>query len=773
MATAAVNIASVATERLVSSEYSRDAVRLSQGTAAPVNGINGASDDQANRVKAVDLNTDTLVPTSLPLSESTPGIAEKPAEPQGNIDSEPKETDKAILDFLQNAPENIYGDTSSGRYTELLYKRLLLEEADMPLHWRIRNVKILSFVFHAYLRLMEDRISVLEGRKGLNEPEEEEEKQETEVPVPKAIASLRRVKWSEFKRKHEEKRSINDEHAIDVLVGDPFIPHDVWRNAQLRKNPLCLTERRRYTAFQLFGGFQEMPEFAGPADTKTPGIKTHELFGHVSPPIPHRIRINGEPLKQLLEKALDVDFNSSGCPVVLLRPFKLLVHYDDRIRHIHRQLERKFCDANDSEEKLLSRDEENRDFLDQYGTEQAYKELGCLIEFMDHDLKSLTQLRDVTRNKVSFPDLWHIFFPGREVVTSQEPMNAYRVFHVTGGRPYLSPPEDDEDGEVADYTTAYRVPDKESDLVVTCYQIDFDGKRFGPVSHSFRIQKFDDLRDITTLTIYPLDFAKRKKKVQKKLKLNGQIFCRVCQGGHVQYRGMNLHEAEEIDSEVVVDFQAALWDPQDKDQDSGWDYSVEFGIKPTSSNQAEVVMISDAGCRSKHCCDNEVIFDDSIIDLRRMEEFLAEKAWLTTDPRYLHDNPNRIPKADLFLFPHRLFAFVLKDRKWAVIDINNVKDMPDPEQDAWTSLVLPEGHKHMVHSVVQAHFRDKKNVCSEDEIQTDLIRGKGSHYPPPWRTWNWKDINRRYNALLEYASGLYIQSLAEILAQRQWKLRVD
>ncbi|ETR99856.1 P-loop containing nucleoside triphosphate hydrolase protein, partial [Trichoderma reesei RUT C-30] len=409
----------------------------------------------------------------------------------------------------------------------------------------------------------------------------------------------------------------------------------------------------------------------------------------------------------------------------LLRPFKLLVHYDDRIRHIHRQLERKFCDGKDGEEKLLSRDEENTDFLDQYGTEQAYKELGCLIEFMDHDLKSLTQLRDVTRNKVSFPDLWHIFFPGREVVTSQEPMNAYRVFHVTGGRPYLSPPEDDKDGKVADYTTAYRVPDKESDLVVTCYQVDFDGQRFGPVSHSFRIQKFDDLRDITTLTIYPLDFAKRQEKVQKKLKLNGQLFCRVCQGSHVQYRGMNLHEAEEIDSEVVVDFQAALWDPQNKDQNSGWDHSVEFGIKPTSSNQAEVVMISYAGCRSKHCCDNEVIFDDSIIDLRRMEDFLAEKAWLTTDPRYLHGNPDSIPKADLFLFPHRLFAFVLKDRKWAVIDINNVKDVPDPEQDAWNSLVLPEGHKHMVHSVVQAHFRDKKNVRSEDEIQTDLIRGKG------------------------------------------------
>ncbi|TFB02207.1 hypothetical protein CCMA1212_005738 [Trichoderma ghanense] len=726
MATAAAKIANATTESLDSSELLKNVARISQSATVPLDSGNGSSDDQSNRVNGVDAIIDSLTPTMMPLDGSTPAASEKPAESQADIDSRSKETENSLLDLLTNASEKLYENTLRGAFPHRLYERLLAEEAEIPLHRRIKNVKNLSFVFHAYLRLMEHRISVLENRKGLDQSEEnEEQEQDTEVSVPKVITSLRRIKWPEFKRKHDEKRNVNEEHAIDVLVGDPVIPHDVWRNAHIRKNPLCSTDRRRYTALQLFADIQDMPELAGQTDTKMLGTKPHEIPSQISPPIPHRIRINGEPLRQLLEKALDVDFDSSGCPVVFLRPFKLLVHYEDRIRQIHGQLERKFSSVDCHEGKLFPKDDgENRDFLDQYGTEQAYKELGCLVEFMDHDLKSLTQFRDVTRTKTGFSDLWHIFYPGREVITSQEPMNAYRIFHVTGGRPYLSPPEDEEYGEIADYTKPYRVPAKESDLVVTCYQIDFDGKKFGPVTHSFRIQKFDDFRDITTLPIYPLEFAKKQERIQRKLNSNGDTFRRICQGGHVQYRGMNLHEAEEIDSEVVVDFQAALWDPQDKDKDNGWDYSIEFGIKPTSSNRAEVIMISDAGCRSAHCCDNEVVFDDSIIDHRRMEEFLMDKTWLTTDPRYLNDKPNRLPPADLHLFPHRLFAFVLKDRKWAVIDINNVKDMPDPRPNAWTSLVLPEGHKEMVYSIVQAHFRDNSSR-PDDEMQADLIRGKG------------------------------------------------
>ncbi|QKX54128.1 uncharacterized protein TRUGW13939_01212 [Talaromyces rugulosus] len=138
-----------------------------------------------------------------------------------------------------------------------------------------------------------------------------------------------------------------------------------------------------------------------------------------------------------------------------------------------------------------------------YGTEQAYKELSCLIQFMDNDLNTLKNFENSSISQIYFSDLWYIFQPGEEVITSQKPLKAFRVLHVTGGRPYLSPPEDNRN-----YTTQpYRVPEKFSDFVITCYQIDFDGTKFGPVTFSFTIQGYNGSQEIMTLPIYPLKFA--------------------------------------------------------------------------------------------------------------------------------------------------------------------------------------------------------------------------------------------------------------------------
>ncbi|OJK03522.1 hypothetical protein ASPACDRAFT_39138 [Aspergillus aculeatus ATCC 16872] len=111
-----------------------------------------------------------------------------------------------------------------------------------------------------------------------------------------------------------------------------------------------------------------------------------------------------------------------------------------------------------------------------------------------------------------------------------------------------------------------------------------------------------------------------------------------------------------------------------------------------------------------------------------MEDFIAKNKLLTTDTRYLDDNPENVPEEDLILFPNRVFAFVLKDRKWAVIDLNHVDldaGADQPRDRGWNSLVLPPGHKQMVHSLVQAHFRHRREEALDRDSQADLIRGKG------------------------------------------------
>ncbi|KAK1244161.1 hypothetical protein MKX08_002299 [Trichoderma sp. CBMAI-0020] len=466
--------------------------------------------------------------------------------------------------------------------------------------------------------------------------------------------------WSDFKRNYDQERNHTEEHAIEVLQGDPVVPHHIWRNRRIRQRPIHLKDHYQLASLQIFANTKDASDITSPGDPRIP-ITKPEILREAYHPIPERIRINGEPLRQLFEKALELEFSAYSGSIVLLKPYKLLVQHEEQIRHMHEQLARKFASSEIPE--ITVKNENGKNFLDTYGTEQAFEELRCLIEFMDSRLSIVKQFNNGGIFKLAFADLWHIFEPGHEVITSTDPINAYRVLHVTGGRPYLSPPEDGEgdDGDDDNSTRRYRVPEKSSDLIVTCYQIGFDGKKFGPITHSFSIQNYEGYQDITTLPIYPLKFAKSPDEIQQALKDNGQLFIEVCKGKHVQYRGMNLYETEEIDSEVVVDFHAALWDTQDKDE--GWEHAIEFGIKsPTNSNKAEVVMVSNYGCQTPQRCENDAIFDDSSIDHQRMEDFLMKKTWLTTSLRNLDGNSERIPEEDLILFSHRLFAFVLKDQ---------------------------------------------------------------------------------------------------------------
>lgn len=63
-----------------------------------------------------------------------------------------------------------------------------------------------------------------------------------------------------------------------------------------------------------------------------------------------------------------------------------------------------------------------------------------------------------------------------------------------------------------------------------------------------------------------------------------------------------------------------------------------------------------------------------------------------------------------------------------MIDVNHVEltDTADqPKESGWNSLILPPSHKQMVYSLVQAHFRHRREERLERYTHSDLIRGKG------------------------------------------------
>lgn len=516
---------------------------------------------------------------------------------------------------------------------------------------------------------MVHRVSALESKASTEDKASDEENTAEKSSIA-TITRKHRVTWHDFKRK-DEKRS-SDVYALDVLIGDAFIPHHIWARFHASE-PLHLRDIRRAWFLQDFirlGVEENLTDSPVPANTSQPAEGEYS-------PFPDRIRINGGPLLKLLEKVLEVELHQENSPLVLLRPFKLLVQYEQGIRSVHTQLRKKFgpiavseqamtfCsnksfgDPQHSDQAVLSLTEGEEKLLEEYGSEQAYKELCCLIDFMDHELGTLRALKSGSIEKVYYSDLWHIFKPGEVVITRQEPLHAYRVLYVTGGRPYLSPPrsKEEENEEIG-----YKVPSKTSDFLILCYQVHYDGEKFGPVTQSFTVTSYSGRRSLRDLPIYPLRFAE-DSGIKERLFSNGRKYLRVSKGTHIQYRGPNLHEGEEIDSQVVIDFKTAIWDNRDKDQN--WKYKIQFGVNPpNSANKAEVMMVSGGGCQVQDCCENDRVFNDLDIDQRRMEDFLAKNALLTTDARNLDDDPDKVPEEDLIILPSRIFAFALKDRKW-------------------------------------------------------------------------------------------------------------
>ena len=178
----------------------------------------------------------------------------------------------------------------------------------------------------------------------------------------------------------------------------------------------------------------------------------------------------------------------------------------------------------------------------------ARNHLRLLIQTMVLHLGSLTTLRKAIRDralsKIRFEDLWHLFQPGDLVVTSRQPYQAYRVLHVSGGRPLLTTTDFAlSDNDPGAKRTSYR--SQVSPFTVDCLRFDYDGENFGPVQDSISIFKYEEDRMITKLDVYPMSYAENADELTKTLLDRGRRFAEYKGFQHKRYEGLSLGEPQE------------------------------------------------------------------------------------------------------------------------------------------------------------------------------------------------------------------------------------
>ncbi|KAK3692980.1 hypothetical protein B0T22DRAFT_400636 [Podospora appendiculata] len=573
------------------------------------------------------------------------------------------------------------------------------------------------------------------------EPEPEDSKTDEILPPKRTYAApeLRAVAWKEFKaiRTLDERNS----SAIDVLM----IGNSETLTILEEEYADMMAARKQKTTI--------------PGDLQLPD-------GHQ--PLPERVRINSTVILKILGKIHETSITGTELqdePAVIIRPFKSLVIYEQRLRALHKLLVDRFhvnTDAASSssggavsvpEAQATGRDERLAEatptsrFDDLVYSPTGLVHLHCLMEFIDTRLKArIDHLMSPDCKKVSFSDLWLLFKPG-EFVIDQRERQCYRVISVTSAKHQATNPFEQ-------YRSLTRSEDEETPVHVFCVYVDFDGKRLGPVPKLFTITRFEEEKNATDLEVYPIHLSDTPG-LRQKLIDRGRLFLQVAGIKHMHYTGPTIDARDEVDSQVVVDFEET--------------FTVEEHIKqrwrPDLQRDISMPLIlkekKNAGSCNWLCCVNENIFDDQFADERRNKAFrdsLYPPAWtqsklpsVTIFPRELKETSteeNTVTDEELMIMSYRVFGFVLRSRKWAKLDLTYLRPVQTPQlgdendkedagtgskkrrkKSAFEQLVIPPKHKDMVMSVIAQHFRDKsrdkESGATYYSNQVDLVRGKG------------------------------------------------
>lgn len=476
-----------------------------------------------------------------------------------------------------------------------------------------------------------------------------------------AVPQLKTVSWDDYKQRMGT--NVPDEHfAIEILPQDPRITRGPQgrRHTKLGKSELVPNIEKN--------GVQ----LSSPIQLESPHHRLDVKF------FPSRIRINSLPGKRILDGLVDNVLKFSGMggkPLVLTRPYKLLVHIEQDIReklskmeedHEKMQKEGNWGKAFDQSDRRDSRFSNCATFfmpfewsvLTESESTEAIDDFRCIVTFID---TYITPLRKCLKDpyKVHFGELWHLFPQGSCVYVRDKSVHQklWRVTQAVGGRKYLDMPEGSKKGSWED---------KSSSFSLNCYYLDFDGTRFLRVFRNFFIEPFSELQSVSLLPLIPIKVAERENLVQRDAVMarSNQFLdctkpvCRYYEGRSLSLTplgeqlqkpnpnglGLSRVYSETIESQVMVDFERGVqampdWNPSNFLNDG----------EPVKVDDAEIENVDE------HCD------DDRVWDAKMREEFLEDEEvkWQKWDREGEQPSGD-----DLLLLPDRVFAFVFRTRTW-------------------------------------------------------------------------------------------------------------
>lgn len=422
--------------------------------------------------------------------------------------------------------------------------------------------------------------------------------------------------------------------------------------------------------------------------------------------------------------------------------------------------------------KRIERDVLEQAFLENYHT---LLELRCYVDFVTKRiLPHASKFKDPSKPEarmVRYQDLWYLF-QSNDLVYNPTP---FRMKGEVESRKeelgricWIDRPDATSltmrVGDQTNYLACQPRKSRESRhkmFGIMYVRLDFDGESYGTINQLIHFPYFDDLRDVTTLPIYPIRFKEDSEKLVEELRNNGKRFRDAIKMKHMVYGGWSrswaqeriagarpgpeppgpgqkaeaptqapqfleiatplvINQATYIESDVIIDIKEAFRAfPQ-------WQFSLRAQPPYIASNYACQDSIEILKWSDKQRSGKAAIIQDRTQDVDCIT-YILQREYVDT---FKFSTPQKDPEfedEDLLLLPRRVFGYALRERKFFQADVQYLRPV-QTEANSFENLKINPAHIHIVNSVVSSHFQRKQLETLPEFLSImdqDLIRGKG------------------------------------------------
>ena len=547
-------------------------------------------------------------------------------------------------------------------------------------------------------------------------------------------------------------------YSVYVLESDSSLEQEeIQEERRLRQN---LPKNRSRAKSNASKPTARLPSSGKPS--KSTPKNTHGIHtGSVDSKLISRIRIQSPAILLILSQIMQESWGSR--PRTFLRPFSPLIYFHSQVEEVLKELELKWGQHDDPDitaRAPASADGTSEETADDErepvdDSAAALAELKCYVQFMRDEIMPLysqfDNMNESSNAKVRFHDLWYLFRLGELVYRPvgggaiQETNNfvlGQRAWRVCATRASMSWDGittqnrnhiNDDDGERAYFG-------------IECYYIDYTGDEFCVVTETFQIQPYEGERPIKSLKVFPYRFLADHKERLDAYTNYGKKFLSSIEERHAAYNwwtvtrtprgdattdaeGNELKRPDYVDSEVIVDFVEAFqtcpsWKPVPSilkpQEPSRMTIVDDFGICWWSDShrtkllaETTEIIVLWAGI-STYERNRNLLEDKFLAKIRENDKNSRLTTW-----HYLDEH-------DLPLLPSRVFAYVLRDRKFVALDVHGLSPIKE-SSDGFDCLKINNRHKDLITSLVSDHFMKKTSDRRDGVKRTSLdwIKGKG------------------------------------------------